>query len=198
VTVTHPFPPHRRAPLAALVVVAAAALAGCSGAAAGAADDVVTVTSAPHAGAYPVATPVPQVTSTPTVSAGGYQLVAAGDPVHVVLPDADLVAVVAGPELDVPEPAPGQPITAQSAPGVLSVTLTVDSGHLTVPASSFLALDEDQNPVALTSSTPTVTATPGHPATVQLSSRFATGHTTLTWQPQGKPLITWDFVVEID
>jgi len=185
---------HLRVPLA---VVAAAALTGCSGAA-GAAGEAGEATSAPHAGAYLVATPVPQVTSTPTVSAGGYQLVAAGDPVRVVLPDADLVAVVAGPELDVPEPAPGQPITAQSAPGVLSVTLTVDSGHLTVPASSFLALDEDQDPVALTSSAPTVTATPGHPATVQLSSRFATGHTTLTWQPQGAPLITWDFVVEID
>lgn len=193
---TQPLLRRGRARLAVLAV-AAAALAGCSGAA-GAVDETPTATSAPHAGAYPVATPVPQVTSTPTVSAGGYQLVAAGDPVRVVLPDADLVAVVAGPEVDVPVPAPGQPITAQSAPGVLSVTLTVERGQVTVPASSFLALDEDQDPVALTADAPTVTATPGHPATLQLSSRFATGHTTLTWQPLGSPLITWDFVVEID
>ena len=39
---------------------------------------------------------------------------------------------------------------------------------------------------------------PGHPATLHLSTVFRAGQTTFTWQPQGKPLVTWDFVVELD
>jgi len=38
----------------------------------------------------------------------------------------------------------------------------------------------------------------GHPATLHLSTIFRGGHTTFTWQPGGTPLVTWDFVVELD
>ncbi|WP_328292885.1 hypothetical protein OG218_09060 [Kineococcus sp. NBC_00420] len=154
--------------------------------------------AAPGAGSYPVATPQTQVLATPTASAGGYQLVAAGDPVRVVLPGADVTAQVSGPDVEVPTPAPGQPLSAVSAPGVLTVTFTATSGHLDVAAAGFLGLDEKQDPEALTADAPSVTVEPGHPATLHLSSTFATGHTTLTWQPLGTPLVTWDFVVEID
>ena len=159
--------------------------AGCAGA-------------APGAGSYPVATPQTEVLATPTATAGGYQLVAAGDPVRVLLPDADVTAQVSGPDVDVPTPAPGQPLSAVSAPGVLTVTFTATFGRLDVSAASFLGLDEKQDPEALSADVPSVTVEPGHPATLHLSSTFATGHTTLTWQPLGSPLVTWDFVVEID
>lgn len=173
-------------------------LAGCTGADAASPAASATATSAPSAGHYPVATPQPRVEQTPTAAPGHYQLVAAGDPVRVQLPGADLVAVVSGPDVQLPTPAPGEPITADAAPGVLSVSLTATSGSLTVPASSFLGLDESRNPIALAPDAADLTVSPGHPATLLLRSTFASGHTTLTWQPQGTPLITWDFVVEID
>jgi hypothetical protein len=186
----------RRAALAAAsAVLAGTAMAGCTGTG-GAAPP--RATGAPSSGRYPVATPQPQVTGTPTATPGGYQLVAAGDPVRVVLAGADLLAQVSGPEVTLPEPTPGQPVTAHSAPGVLTVSLTATSGRLEVPASSFLGLDERQDPIALQPDAAAVSVSPGHPATLHLSSEFDAGHTTLTWQPEGRPLVTWDFVVEID
>ena len=65
-------------------------------------------------------------------------------------------------------------------------------------AADFLALDQAQNPVALTASTSVGAAQPGAPAMLRLSADFHVGHATLTWQPTGRPLVTWDFVVEID
>ena len=177
---------------AALVLASAGACAACSGPADAAAD------AAPPAGHYAVATPQPQVTATPHVTAGGYQLVAAGDPVDVSLPGADLTAQVSGPDVALPTPEPGQPISAESAPGVLTVTLTARSGSLDVPTSSFLGLDEKRDPISLRPDADRLQVSPDHPVTVHLAAQFDSGHTTLTWQPLGTPLITWDFTVEID
>ena len=33
---------------------------------------------------------------------------------------------------------------------------------------------------------------------MRLSAQIPSGHATLTWQPTGHPLVTWDFVVEVD
>ena len=161
-------------------------------------DSPAAAGGAPHAGSYPVATAQPAVTATPTVTPGGYQLVAAGVPVELRTPDAQAVITVSGPDVDVPVPQVGQPITASRAPGVLTVTVTASAGSVPVRAGDFLGLDEQQEPYALTSDAAQATATPGHPVTVHLASDFASGHTTLTWQPGGAPLVTWDFVVEID
>ena len=206
--------PHRtaraRAAVAALVVAAAAGvLAVALGGGRAGADPATSASAAatagsgdperaPHAGSYPVATAQPAVSATPTVTPGGYQLVAAGVPVDLRTPDAQAVITVSGPDVDVPVPQVGQPITASRAPGVLTVTVTASSGSVPVRAGDFLGLDEQQEPYALSPDTAQATATPGHPATVHLASDFASGHTTLTWQPGGAPLVTWDFVVEID
>ena len=198
-----------RAAAAALVVAAAAGAVALGLGAGGerASADPTAVASAspaasperaPHAGRYPVATAQPAVTATPTVTPGGYQLVAAGVPVEVRTSGSDAVVTVSGPDVDVPVPAVGEPITASRAPGVLTLTVTATSGATTVRAGDLLGLDEEQDPYALSPDAEEVTATPGHPATVHLASDFASGHTTLTWQPQGAPLVTWDFVVEID
>lgn len=182
----------------AALVVLAGGLSGCSGG--GDAPDQLAdgPTAAPSAGRYAVATPAPQVLGTPTATAGGYQLVAAGDPVHVRLPGADLVAQVSGPDVTLPAPTPGQPVTARSAPGVLTVALTSTRGTLRVDPASFLGLDQTQRPITLRPDARQVTVSPGRPVTLHLSSQFDSGHTTLTWQPLGRPLVTWDFVVEID
>ena len=190
----HPGRGASRVVAASLALACAAVCAACSGSGGTSGD----AAGAPHAGHYAVATPQPQVTAVPHVAAGGYQLVSAGDPVTVSLPDAELTAQVSGPDVALPTPAPGEPITGESAPGVLTLSLTVRSGHVDVPTSSFLGLDEKQEPIELHPDTDRVVADPEHPATVHLSAQFDSGHTTLTWQPLGRPLITWDFMVEID
>ncbi len=174
-------------------------LPGCTeGSSAPAPTSPASATTAPHSGEYAVATPQPAVTSTPTVTPGGYPLVAAGVPVALRREGADAVVTVAGPEVTLPVPAPGQPVVATQAPGVLTVTVVASRGSVPVRSSEFLGLDETQDPYALTPDVTELVATPGSPATLHLASDFASGHTTLTWQPDGAPLITWDFVVEID
>lgn len=154
--------------------------------------------AAPHAGAYPVAEPGTDVVRQATVRQGGYALVAAGDPVEVHLHDADLLVTMAGPDVDVPQPAPGEPINASSAPGTITVTATATRGRAAFASKQFLGLDEEQSKVHLGTDRRSGIASPGHPVTLHLHSQFASGHTTLTWQPVGKPLITWDFTIEID
>ena len=43
-----------------------------------------------------------------------------------------------------------------------------------------------------------MTVAPGAPAVVHLTADLPAGHATLTWQPTGHPMVTWDFVVEVD
>lgn len=182
----------RRRPGLRAFLPAAAGLtltAACSGGASSAA--------APLAGAghYPVATArPPQVSS---ASAGHYQLVAAGDQVHVQVGTARVLARMSGPEIDQVGAVPGKP-PPTSAPGVLTVSLTSEQGTLDVPAGSFLTLGERQDRIAVHADHTAVHVAPGRPATFHLSTAFRAGHTTFTWQPQGAPLVTWDFVVELD
>ncbi|RIX30809.1 hypothetical protein [Amnibacterium setariae] len=177
---------------AAAAAVALAALTACSAPAA------APTAHAAHAGSYPVAVAGADVTRTQSVSAGGYALVAAGDPVRVHLQGADLLVTVAGPDVDVPQPKPGEPISAPSAPGVLTVTAAATRGSARLASDQFLGLNEEQSKFVLGTDRRSGVVRPGHPVTLHLHARFASGHTTLTWQPLGKPLITWDFTIEID
>jgi len=172
------------------VWLAVLVLAGCG--ATGANDAV-----APAAGHYPVATAPQQVLATPVVSDGHYQLVAAGEPVVVRRAGAVAVVDAAGPDLSPVAVAAGQ-APVQHAPGTLTVTVRPDSGRLDVQAAGFLALDEAKNRIPLRADRTSSSGAPGHPATLRLSAVFPAGHTTLTWQPAGKPLVTWDFTVELD
>jgi len=181
---------RRRPGLRAFLPVAGLALtAACSGG--GASADAPLV----DAGRYPVATaPAQQVGS---ASAAHYQLVAAGDPVHVHVGAAHVLARMSGPAIDQRGAAPGTPPPI-SARGVLTVSLTSEQGTLDVPARSFLTLGERQDRISVHADHTAVHVAPGRPATLHLSTAFRAGHTTFTWQPQGKPLVTWDFVVELD
>jgi len=178
--------PGRRAFLA---VAAVGRTAACSGGGASADPPLV------DAGRYPVATaPAQQVGS---ASAAHYQLVAAGDPVHVQVGAARVLARMSGPDIDQTGAVPGKP-PPTSAPGVLTVSLTSEQGTLDVPAGSFLTLGERQDRISVHADHTAVHVAPGRPATLHLSTVFRAGHTTFTWQPQGKPVVTWDFVVELD
>ncbi len=173
-----------------LMVVPVLVLAGCGGTRSNDA-------AAPAAGHYPVATAPPQVLATPVVSDGHYQLVAAGEPVVVRRAGAVAVVDAAGPDLSPVAVAAGQ-APVQHAPGTLTVTVHPSSGRLEVAAASFLALDEARNRIPLRADRTSSSGAPGHPATLRLTAVFPAGHTTLTWQPAGKPLVTWDFTVELD
>jgi hypothetical protein len=116
----------------------------------------------------------------------------------VHLRDADLRVTVASPDVRVPKPKPGEPISAVSAPGVLTVTATALRGSTTLAAGQFLGLNQEQSRFALGADRRSGVVRPRHPVTLHLRARFASGHTTLTWQRLGKPLIAWDFTVEID
>jgi len=178
--------PGRRAflPVAGLALTAA-----CSGG--GASTDAPLV----DAGRYPVATAAAQQIA--SASAAHYQLVAAGDPVHVQVGAAHVLARMSGPDIDQRGAAPGTP-PPLSAPGVLTVSLTSERGTLDVTARSFLTLGERQDRISVHADHAAVHVAPGRPATLHLSTVFRAGHTTFSWQPQGKPLVTWDFVVELD
>ena len=178
---------HSAAWLLSGALIAAAAACSSSAAVPGGAP------AAPRAGAYAIATPGPLVLATPQASDGRYQLVAAGTPVAVTIGASTGLAVMSGPDLAVPAGPP-----ASHAHGAITMTITADRGSLPVAAADFLALDQAQNPVALTASTSVGAAQPGVPAMLRLSADFHVGHSTLTWQPTGRPLVTWDFVVEID
>lgn len=177
---------HSAARLLSGVLIAGAAACSSSTAVPGGAQ-------APRAGAYAIATPGPLVLATPQASDGRYQLVAAGTPVAVTIGASTGLAVMSGPDLAVPAGPP-----ATHAHGAITMTVTADRGSLPVAAADFLVLDQAQNPVALTASTSVGAAQPGAPAMLRLSADFHVGHATLTWQPTGRPLVTWDFVVEID
>lgn len=148
-------------------------------------------------GSYPVATPPADVRATPTVSPGQYSLVAAGVPVRAALADGGSAVLTAlGPEVTLPTPAPARP--PDSAPGVLTVRVNADRGSVAVSGQQFVLLDETRAPVPLRAEPPDVRAVLGSPAELRLSAQLGGGHTTLTWQPAGRPLVTWDFVVELD
>jgi len=176
--------------LAGLLAVPVLLLVGCGGTRQ---NDAV----APAAGHYPIATAAPQVLATPVVSDGHYQLVAAGEPVVVRRAGAVAVVDAAGPDLSPVAVAAGQ-APVQHAPGTLTVTVRPESGRLDVQAAGFLALDEAKNRIPLRADRASSSVAPGHPGTLRLRAVFPAGHATLTWQPAGKPLVTWDFMVELD
>jgi hypothetical protein len=184
-------PPGRRAFLA----VPALLLASCSGGGGGGTH--VADGPAVASGRYPIATAPSQPASPRVASPGHYQLVSAGDAVHVQVGTARVLARMSGPEIDQSGAVPGKPPPA-SAPGVLTVTLSAERGTLDVPAGSFLTLGERRDAIRVRADRASLHVAPGHPATLHLSTIFRGGHTTFTWQPGGTPLVTWDFVVELD
>ena len=125
---------------ASLPAAALALTAACSGG--GASADAPLL----DAGRYPVATaPAQQIGS---ASAGHYQLVAAGDPVHVQVGAARVLARMSGPAIDQRGAAPGTPPPVR-APGVLTISLTSERGTLDVSAGSFLTLGERQDRISV-------------------------------------------------
>ncbi|MEV6741053.1 hypothetical protein AB0N14_30685 [Streptomyces sp. NPDC051104] len=70
---------------------------------------------------------------------------------------------------------------------------------LTLHGSDFTSRDEQGKSIRLSPvGAATVTATPGHPATITLKGTFQAGAAQLTWLNAGKVIAIRDFDIELD
>jgi hypothetical protein len=145
-------------------------------------------------GAVPIPTP-PTAKATPTADDKHLQLVTMGDAVSAHLPGVQAVIRASGPTQDVTARSGTRP------PDHTTGTITITAGQATAPLplrpGDFTSRDQQGKNVALTASG-TVTATPGHPATVTLHGTFRAGAAELTWRQGGKVIAIWDFTIELD
>lgn len=156
-----------------------------------------TSSAAAGLGRFPVAAPPPHPTPV-SASPGHPQLVAMGDDVAVSLPGATLLVQAAGPEVTVVPPPPGAPLPNQ-AEGVIRVGMTVRGGAATLRPGDFVVHDEEGRLVTLRADPPApASGVAGTTLSLRLSGTFSDGGASLTWAPRGMPLVTWDFVIEID
>jgi len=123
-----------------------------------------------------------------------------GDTVRVQLAHGQTLATAAGPA--VPEEG------AFPVPASISCTFTVTfasvSGAIPLRPAAFTILDElghlHHPQVAAQGGGPVpADATAGKTATLTITAELPTGSGTLQWAPQGgRPVVSWDFDVEID
>ncbi|OLZ66333.1 hypothetical protein AV521_27840 [Streptomyces sp. IMTB 2501] len=194
--------PRRPIPHALGLALAATALAltGCSSHAAPASASTSASDSAAdtvkNLGAVPIPTP-PTAQATPTADDKHLQLVAMGDAVHARLPGVQAVIRASGPAEDLPTRSGSRP------PDHTTGTITIRADQVTAPlavrAGDFSSHDEQGKNVALTAtSANSVTASPGHSATLTLHGTFRSGAAELTWRHAGKVIAIWDFNIELD
>ncbi len=123
-----------------------------------------------------------------------------GDSVRVVLPRGQALATAVGPEV----PEEGQFPVPATTPCTFTVTLAGVSGTIPLTRAAFTIRDElgqlhhpkvtaqDGRPVP-------ASAAPGKTVTLTITAVLPTGNGQLQWAPQGgRPVVSWDFDVEID
>lgn len=135
-----------------------------------------------------------------TASAAHPRLAIEGDEVAVRLPHGRLQATAVGPV--VPEDG-AFPVPATS-PCTFTVTLAKASGTVPLRAAAFTVLDERGNlhhPQVSLRGGGTLPAAipPGGRVVLRVHDVLPTGNGQLRWSPGGgKPVVSWDFDVEID
>jgi hypothetical protein len=147
-------------------------------------------------GAVPIPT-APAAKATPTADEKHLQLVAMGDAVNAHLPGVQAVIRASGPTGTAPTVSGARP--PDHTTGTITVTVGQATAPLTLRAGDFTSRDQLGKGVPLTSAAPaSVTAAPGHPATVTLRGTFRAGAAELTWRHDGKVIAVWDFTIELD
>ena len=133
-------------------------------------------------------------------SAAHPQLAIEGDTVSVHLADGHVMATVVGPSV----PEEGQFPVPPTSPCAFTVTFTQASGFVPLNPSAFTVLDElgqlHYLRVAVQGGgkVPSRVA-PGRTVTLIMRAVLPTGAGTLRWAPTTpKPIVSWDFDVEID
>ncbi|MFI9722743.1 hypothetical protein ACIHFE_24315 [Streptomyces sp. NPDC052396] len=136
--------------------------------------------------------------ATPTADEKHLQLVAVGSAVRAQLPEGTALIRASGPTENLPAPTAGGKPPEQTA-GTFTITLDQATAPLTVRAEDFSSRDEEGKDIALApAGDASVTAGPGHPATLTLTGTFHAGAAQLTWRHDQKAVAVWDFNIELD
>jgi hypothetical protein len=137
------------------------------------------------------------VTATPTHP----WLAVQGDTVRVQLPKARVLATVVGPAV----PEEGQVPVPKTSPCTFTVTLTSATAPIPVRPRQFAAIDEQGilhilKVRSLDGGAPPNQVTPGTTVELRMSAVLPTGEGRLAWAPLAgsRPIVQWDFDVEID
>lgn len=137
------------------------------------------------------------VTATPTHP----WLAVQGDTVRVKLPAAQVLATVVGPAV----PAQGRYPIPQTTPCSFTVTLTAAAAPIAIVPRQFTTTDEQGGlhtlrVTSLNGSPPPRQVTPGTTVELKMSAVLPTGQGRLIWAPlaASRPLVQWDFDVEVD
>ena len=145
-------------------------------------------------------TPNVQVGRVVTASAGRPRLAIEGDTVLVQLARGHVLATAVGPAV----PSEGQFPLPRTSRCTFTVTLTRASGVVPLRASAFSILDElgrlhHPRVTAQGDGPLPATIAPGQTVVVTVRDRLPTGNGQLRWAPGTvKPIVSWDFDVEID
>jgi hypothetical protein len=137
---------------------------------------------------------------TVTASAARPQLAIEGDSVRVDLSHGQAMVTTVGPAV----PATGLTPVPATTPCTFTVTFAAGRGSVPLAAAAFTIIDEQgrlHHPkVTTVSGGPLPASVPsGQTLALRLSDVLPTGNGDLRWTPEGtKPIVSWDFDVEID
>jgi hypothetical protein len=205
----------RRAAAVALLAVLVGGLASSHGGSAGArrssagarrssaaARRSSTAASAARYGGLPSWLPKPKVpvNRVLTASEAHPALSIQGDSVSVELPRGRVLATAVGPET----PRQGRFPVPATSPCTFIVTFTAARGSVPLSPRAFTLVDEfgrvrHPRVTAMDGGPPPRRAQPGHSVSLRVYDVLPTGDGGLRWAPEGpRPLVAWDFVVEID
>lgn len=123
-----------------------------------------------------------------------------GDTVSVHLAHGQVLATAAGPAVPEKVQFPLPP----TSPCTFTITFTRAAGRVPLRSAAFTILDElghlhHPRVTAKGGGPPAANVAPGRTVTLTLRDVLPTGNGQLRWAPKGaKPIVSWDFDVEID
>jgi hypothetical protein len=123
-----------------------------------------------------------------------------GEAVSVQLTSGRVLATAAGPSV----PEEGQTPVAATSPCTFVVTFAAASGAIPLDPNTFTLIDEfghvrHPQVTAMDGGAPPARVLPGRTVSLMLHDVLPTGDGGLTWAPDGgRPIVAWDFTVEID
>ncbi|MGD0455425.1 MAG: hypothetical protein ABSB69_17710 [Solirubrobacteraceae bacterium] len=123
-----------------------------------------------------------------------------GDTVAVTLSSGDVYATAVGPSV----PESGKFPVPRTSPCTFVVTFSKSSGAIPINPADFTITDElgrvhHPKVTALAGGAPLSRTTPGKTVSLSVYAVLPTGSGSLSWAPEGpRPIVSWDFDVEID
>ncbi|MGO9322877.1 MAG: hypothetical protein ACLQBY_19030 [Solirubrobacteraceae bacterium] len=123
-----------------------------------------------------------------------------GDTVAVTLSSGDVYATAVGPSV----PESGKFPVPHTSPCTFVVTFSKSSGAIPISPADFTITDElgrvhHPKVTALHGGAPLSQTTPGKTVSLSVYAVLPTGSGSLSWAPEGpRPIVSWDFDVEID